>query len=191
MWTWTALDADNKLCVTWRVGTREIDDAKACMFDIARRMTGRVQLSTDGLGTCLNAIGKAFGQEVEYGMVVKQYATQSGISAGSHSPAVCTACKRTPINGNPAPEHISTSFVERSNLTMRMAMRRFTRLTIGFSKRIENLGHAVSLHVMHNNFCRVHQTLRVTPAVAAGLTDYVWKIEELVALLDVEVAPRN
>lgn len=183
VWTWTAIDADNKLCVTWLVGDREIQTGRAFIVDLASRLANRIQLTSDGHGTYLKCIPQTFGEDVDFAMLVKTYGTEAGVHAGRYSPAVC---KKTAISGDPDPDHISTSFVERQNLTMRMSMRRFTRLTNGFSKKLANLIHAVALHFMYYNFCRVHQTLKTTPAVAAGVADHIWDVEELVGLLDGE-----
>ena len=186
VWTWTAIDADSKLCVTWLVGSREIETGRAFIEDLASRLANRIQLTTDGHQVYPKTILRSFGNDVDYSMLVKTYASERAARGESpkYSPAVCTGCKKTVMSGDPDPDHISTSFVERQNLTMRMSMRRFTRLTNAFSKKLANLMHAVALHFMHYNFCRVHQTLRVTPAMAAGLSDHVWDIEELVGLLD-------
>jgi hypothetical protein len=131
----------------------------------------------------VDAVEDAFGADIDYSMLVKIYGMPSSLDESRHSPATCIGCRTATISGHPDPKHVSTSFVERQNLTMRMGMRRFTRLTNGFSKKVENHGHAVALHFMHYNFCRVHKTLRVTPAMEAGLTDHVWTLEELIALL--------
>jgi IS1 family transposase len=183
VWTWTAIDADTKLMITWHVGNRMMQDAKGFMNDVAGRLTDRVQLSSDGFGMYIDGVLDAF-DHIDFGQLIKSYGKDPAVPSGRYSPAVCTAAVRTPRFGNPDLDHISTSYVERSNLTMRMHMRRFTRLTNGFSKKLENLMHAVALHFVHYNFCRVHQTLRVTPAMEAGLADHVWGLEELVALLD-------
>jgi IS1 family transposase len=182
VWTWTALDADTKLIASYRVGTRDADCAHEFMHDLAGRLTSRVQLTTDGHRAYLEAVDSAFGTSIDYAMLVKLYgAAPEG--PGRYSPPTCIGATLNPIIGEPDEKHISTSYVERQNLTMRMSMRRFTRLTTGFSKKVENLGHAVALHFMHYNFLRVHKTLRVTPAMEAGLTDHVWTIDELCALL--------
>ena len=183
IWTWTAIDADSKLIVSYHVGTRDAGCAYEFMTDLAERVAHRIQLTTDGHKAYLNAVADSFGPgEVDYAMLVKLYGdTPAG--AGRYSPAACIGAKLVPISGEPDMAHVSTSFVERQNLTMRMSMRRFTRLTNGFSKKAENLSHAVALHFMHYNFCRVHQTLRVTPAMASGIADHVWEIDELIALM--------
>jgi hypothetical protein len=155
------------------------------MHDLAARLANRVQLTTDGHRVYLQAVESAFGSEVDYAMLVKLYGNDRETEA-RYSPAECIGCRTVAISGNPIAKDISTSCVERQNLTMRMQMRRFTRLTNGFSKKIENHGHAIALHYMYYNFCRVHQTLRVAPAMEAGISDHVWTIEEVVALLDAE-----
>ncbi len=182
VWTWTAIDADTKLVASWCVGSRGADTAFAFMHDLAERLRGRVQLTTDGHKAYLEAVESAFGAEIDYAMLVKLYGNDPAGEA-RYSPPKCTGCRRDRVMGNPDREHVSTSYVERQNLTMRMGMRRFTRLTNGFSKKVENLEHAVSLHFLHYNFARVHQSLRVTPAMEAGVSDHVWSIEEIVALL--------
>ncbi|HEV3277930.1 MAG TPA: IS1 family transposase, partial [Terriglobia bacterium] len=146
--------------------------------DLASRVTSRIQLTTDGLKVYLEAVEGAFGCDIDYAMLIKTY--ESSQEETRYSPAVCTSCERKTVQGNPDPEHISTSYVERQNLSMRMGIRRFTRLTNGFSKKVENHAAAVALYFMHYNFCRIHRTLRVTPAMEAGLTDHVWTIEEMI-----------
>jgi IS1 family transposase len=186
VWTWTAIDADTKLMLTWLVGARDAACANRFMLDVASRVEGRVQLTTDGFKAYKWATALAFPDgAVDYAQLIKVYA---GVSDGNpeakYSPPVCCGARKEPVRGWPDADHISTSFVERSNLTMRMAVRRFTRLTNGFSKKIDNHGHAVALHFMHYNFCRKHQSLKgQTPAMAAGVADHVWTISELVALL--------
>ena len=183
VWTWTALDADTKLMAAWAVGTRDAGAAFEFMNDLAERLRYRVQLTTDGHSAYLSAVEDAFGGQIDYAMLVKQYGT-GPVEPGRYSPPECTGIVVKPISGNPDKRHISTSYVERQNLTMRMSMRRFTRLTNGFSKKVENHMHAISLHFMHYNFARIHQSLRITPAMAAGVTDHAWSIDEIVALLD-------
>lgn len=186
MWTWTAIDADSKLMVAYRVGARTPAVAYDFMADVARRLQNRVQLTTDGLKMYLNAVDYAFGVDVDYAMLEKQYGsvvTSSQSAAVRYSPAVVIGAKRTMVSGDPNPRHISTSYVERQNLTMRMSMRRFTRLTNGFSKKAEMHGFSVALHFAYYNFCKIHQTLRVTPAMEAGRSEHVWGIEELIHLL--------
>ena len=181
VWTHVALCADSKLAVSYLVGARGAVEAQQLMADVGKRLRHRAQVSTDGHAPYMLAVRDGFDGNVDHGVIVKQYA--GGTGSGRYSPAVCIGASRGVVRGNPDPDHISTSYVERSNLTMRMSMRRFTRLTNAFSKKLENLTAAVSLHFFHYNFCRVHQTLRTTPAVAAGVTDHVWSLDELVALL--------
>jgi IS1 family transposase len=180
VWTWTAIDADTKLIVSWLVGPRNGNIAYAFIQDLANRLSNRVQLTTDGHSVYLDAVGSAFGSQIDYAMLVKVYG-QAPEAEKRYSPAKIIGCQASTIMGNPDRRHISTSFVERQNLTMRMSMRRFTRLTNGFSKKVENHIAAIAIHYMHYNFCRIHQTLRVTPAMEAGLTDHVWSIGELLA----------
>jgi IS1 family transposase len=181
-WTWTAIDADTKLCVSYMVGGRDARWAQAFMDDCASRIRNRAQITTDGDRTFLDAIENAFGMECDYAMLQKIYGTPLENDT-RYSPATCIGCDMKVISGNPDPKHISTSFVERANLSMRMSIRRFTRLTNGFSKKVENHAAAVALWFMYYNFCRVHQTLRCTPAMEAGLSDHIWEIEEMVSLL--------
>jgi IS1 family transposase len=183
VWTWTAICADTKLVPSWQVGDRGLDTAKGFISDLAGRLANRVQLTTDGHKVYLDAVEHAFGDDIDYAMLVKLYGGEDRGGEARYSPAVCTGAKKEPIVGNPDQKHISTSYVERQNLTMRMSMRRFTRLTNAFSKKVENHCAAVALHFMHYNFARIHQTLRVTPAMAAGVTDHVWEIGEIVDLL--------
>jgi IS1 family transposase len=186
VWTWVALDADTKLVPSYLIGSREHHDAIRFIGDLAKRLRNRVQLTTDGHRPYLVAVRKAFGNDIDYAQLIKLYGTDQDPTKPDkrYSPGICIEAIPTRVSGNPDPDHISTSYVERQNLTMRMSMRRFTRLTNGFSKKVENLAAAVSLHFMHYNFCRVHQTLGTTPAVAAGLTDHVWPLSELVGLLE-------
>jgi IS1 family transposase len=182
VWTWVALCADTKLVPCWRIGGRNAWHAQHFMYDLASRLANRVQLTTDGHRVYLNAVELAFGTEIDYAMLVKLYGNDPRGEETRYSPAECIGCRATPIIGQPKIEHISTSFVERQNLTMRMGMRRFTRLTNAFSKKIENLEHAVAIHYMHYNFARIHKTLRVTPAMEAGISNHVWTVEEIVGL---------
>jgi len=185
VWTWVAIDSDTKLVPTYRIGSRELADARGFIEDLASRLRHRVQLTTDGHRPYLTAVLSAFGNDIDYAQLVKIYGRDtSGKPERRYSPAVCLGADARTIVGSPDPEHISTSHVERLNLTMRMSMRRYTRLTNAFSKKVENLAAAVSLHFMHYNFCRVHKTLGTTPAVAAGLTDHVWTLRELIGLLE-------
>ena len=167
----------SKLIVSWLVGDRDADYAQAFMNDLASRLAARVQMTTDGLKAYLEAVEGAFGCDVDFAQLVKLYGNAPEASKGRYSPAECTGIKKNKITGAPDPKHISTSYVERQNLTMRMSMRRFTRLTNGFSKKLENHCHALALYFVHYNFMRIHKTLRVTPAMAAGITDRVWSWE--------------
>jgi IS1 family transposase len=182
-WTWTAIDADTKLCVSYLVGGRTVGWATDFMLDCRERIVGSPQITTDAHKPYLKAVEEAFGGDADYAMLHKLYGA-SNEPETRYSPATCIGCDMKTISGNPDPAHVSTSYVERQNLTMRMSMRRFTRLTNGFSKKLENHGHAVALHFMHYNFCRIHKTLRVTPAMEAGIADHVWSLEELVSLLE-------
>jgi IS1 family transposase len=184
VWTWTAIDPDTKLMAQWYVGDRTTACATEFMDELGSRLTCRIQITTDGHHSYAAAIRNALCAHVEtdYAKYIKKYA-DVGTPAGRYSPGECTGVEVKVMWGDPDPKHISTSHVERQNLTMRMQMRRFTRLTNAFSKKVQNHMHAVALHFMHYNFCRVHQTLRVTPAMQAGLADHVWELEELVALL--------
>ena len=184
VWTWVALDPDSKLVPAWFIGNRDAGCAYHFMHDLSDRLAGRVQLTTDGHKAYLNAVEDAFGAEIDYAMLVKIYGNAPEGGEVRYSPAVCMGAKKAVISGSPEYKHVSTSMVERQNLTMRMSMRRFTRLTNGFSKKVENLEHAVALHYMHYNFCRIHQSLRVTPAMESGIADHVWSIEEIIALLN-------
>jgi IS1 family transposase len=183
-WTWTAIDADTKLVPSWLVGHRDSVWGTFFMQDLASRLSNRVQLTSDGHKAYLVAVDTAFAGAVDYSMLVKIYGPEQG-GVGRYSPAACTGCKKRRVRGRPDPKHVSTSYAERQNLTMRMNMRRFTRLTNAFSKKIDNLEHAVALHFMHYNFCRVHMSLNgQTPAMAAGKADHVWTLEEVVGLLE-------
>jgi IS1 family transposase len=187
IWTWTAICADTKLVPSWLVGERTPPDAYAFMKDLAGRVSGRVQITTDGLNMYIPATRRAFKDQVDYAMLQKIYG-EDPQPEKRYSPAVCIGTEIEVVKGNPDPAKISTSYVERQNLTMRMGMRRFTRLTNGFSKKIENLVWAVSLHFQHYNFARPHKTLSkrypTTPAMAAGVTDHVWTVREIAALLE-------
>jgi IS1 family transposase len=182
-WTWTAIDAETKLVPCWMVGARDGEYALAFIDDLRQRLAGRVQLTSDGHKAYLEAVEEAFGDDVDYAVLQKLYGTAPEAQT-RYSPAKCIGIRSEEITGNPDPKHISTSYVERQNLTMRMAMRRFTRLTNAFSKKLANHEAAVALHFMHYNFVRIHQTLRVTPAMAAGVTDRLWSIEDIAQLLD-------
>lgn len=187
VYTWVALDADSKLVISWSVGTRGAAYAKAFMLDVASRLANRVQLTTDGHKGYLSAVEGAFGIDVDYAMLQKLYGgSQNDKSNPEHrySPGKCLGAIKGTVSGKPNEEHISTSYVERQNLTMRMHMRRFTRLTNGFSKKVENHACAVGLHYMFYNFAKIHKTLRVTPAMQAGISDHVWTLEEIAKLAD-------
>ncbi len=188
-WTWTALDADTKLIVASMVGGRDAEYANAFMDDVASRLANRVQMTTDGYKAYLEAVEGAFGSDIDFAQLVKLYGEAPETSKGRYSPGDCTGTVRRTIEGQPDDKHISTSFVERQNLTMRMHMRRFTRLTNGFSKKIENHMNMVALYTMFYNICRIHKTLRVTPAMEAGLADRVWDMEAILAIMD-ERAPK-
>jgi IS1 family transposase len=183
VWTWVAIDAETKLVPSYRVGTHDAEEAEAFMQDLAKRLSSRVQLTTDGHKTYLNAVRGAFKDEIDYAQLVKTYGSDPAAER-RYSPRVCTGIATKKISGDPDEKLISTSYIERQNLTMRMSMRRFTRLTNAFSKKVENLAAAVSLHFAFYNFCRVHKTLGTTPAVAAGVADHVWTLAELVGLLE-------
>jgi IS1 family transposase len=182
VWTWVAIDSESKLAVSWLVGDRGAGCAHEFMNDIAGRLSNRVQLTTDGHRVYLAAVEDAFGSGIDYATLVKLYGEDRREEA-RYSPAKCIGAQAATISGNPNPRYISTSHIERQNLTMRMSMRRFTRLTNAFSKKLENHIAAVSLYFMYYNFCRVHQTLRVTPAMEAGISNHVWSIEEIMSLL--------
>jgi IS1 family transposase len=182
-WTWIAIDADTKLVPTFHVGTRDAWCAFHFMQDLAGRLTNRVQLTTDGHHAYLSAVGLGFGADIDYAMLVKLYgATPEGETR--YSPAKCLGTRTDVKVGDPDPEHISTSYAERQNLTMRMGMRRFTRLTNAFSKKVENLEHALALHYVHYNFARIHKTLRCTPAMEAGVCERLWTVTDIARLLE-------
>jgi IS1 family transposase len=183
VWTWTAIDADSKLIVSWLLGARDTDAALSFVSDLRSRLANRVQLTSDGHKPYLTAVDAAFDDDVDYAMLVKLYGADPQAEV-RYSPAKCIGAEKKPKIGNPDAKHISTSYVERSNLTMRMHMRRFTRLTNAFSKKVENHAAAIALHTMYYNFVRIHQTLKVTPAMAAGVTDKLWGMEDLVAMLE-------
>ncbi len=182
VWTWTAIDADTKLIPCWMMGQRDAVAARTFMEDLAGRLANRVQLTTDGHKAYLTAVSAAFGHDIDYAMLIKIYGPNPE-GQRRYSPANCLGCKKDEISGTPNPAHVNTSFVERQNLTMRMSMRRFTRLTNAFSKKLENHFAAVALHFMYYNYAKVHQTLKTTPAVKAGIANHVWSVEEIVALL--------
>jgi IS1 family transposase len=186
VWTWIAIDAESKLGISYLVGKRDAADAHRLMQDLSSRIANRFQLTTDGHHVYLNAVEDTFGSGIDYAMLVKVYGAAPETET-RYSPGRIISTQLSVITGTPEPRHISTSYVERQNLTIRMSMRRFTRLTNAFSKKLDNLRHSVALHFMYYNFCRIHQTLRVTPAMQAGITGHVWSLEELVSLLDRKV----
>jgi IS1 family transposase/lambda repressor-like predicted transcriptional regulator len=184
IWTWVAIDADTKLIPSWLVGLRDGDHAKAFVTDLASRLSNRVQITTDGLKAYLEAIEAGFGGEVDYAQLIKIYGHPAGEDESRYSPPECIDCRTAVVTGNPAEVHINTSYVERQNLTMRMRLRRFTRLTNAFSKKLANHEHAVALHFFVYNFITRHATLRMPPALKAKVTDHLWTFEELVGLID-------
>ncbi|HEX3986316.1 MAG TPA: IS1 family transposase [Acidobacteriaceae bacterium] len=183
VWTWVGLDADTKLVVSYLVGGRGAGWARDFMMDCAARIAGTPQITTDAHKPYLKAVEEAFGGDADYAMLHKIFGAPTSEEQRRYSPAACIGCDMKTISGIPNPKHVSTSYVERQNLTMRMSMRRFTRLTNGFSKKLENHAYAVGLHFMYCNFVRIHQTLRVTPAMEAGLSNHAWEMSELVGLL--------
>lgn len=187
VWTWVGIDADTKLVLSYLVGGRDGGWAREFIDGCASRIKNRVQITTDGHKPYLDAVEDAFGADIDYAQLLKIYGAPSEAEQRRYSPARCIGCDMKIVSGDPDPKHISTSYVERQNLTMRMGMRRFTRLTNGFSKKIENHRHMVALHYMYYNFGRVHQTLRVTPAMESGLSTHIWTIEEICNL----VAPKK
>lgn len=189
-YTWTAIDADTKLAISWLVGRRDVEYAEAFMSDLASRLADRIQLTTDGYGPYINAVEKMFGGAIDYAMLVKIYEGEGKEGQKRYCPASFVKAEKRRMNGTPDLNEVSTSYVERQNLTMRMGMRRFTRLTNGFSKKVENLEYAVALHFMHYNFGRIHKTLRVTPAMEAGIADHVWSMQEIAGLVKDE-APKK
>jgi IS1 family transposase len=186
IWTFTAICADSKLVPSWFIGNRDLESATIFLKDLAGRLANRIQLTTDGHKMYLDAVESAFGSDVDFSQLVKLYG-QTDEGQKRYSPAACIGTIRQKINGNPENDRVSTSYVERQNLTMRMNMRRFTRLTNAFSKKVENLAYAVALHFMYYNFCRIHQTLRVTPAMEAKITDHVWGIMEILGMVSPQI----
>ena len=184
VWTWVGMDAETKIVPTWVIGKRDAGTARMFIEDLEPRLANGAQITSDGLKVYLDAIDDTFRLNVDYAMLIKMFGDDTRQSEARYSPPQCTGTRQTALIGNPDSKHISTSYIERQNLTMRMGMRRFTRLTNAFSKRVENLAAAVSLHFIHCNFVRIHQTLRVTPAMAAGATDRLWSIEDIVRLLE-------
>jgi len=190
VWTWTAIDADTKLVPCFQIGNRNAATARLFIEDLASRLTSRVQLTTDGLKMYLTSVEDAFGADVDYAQLQKIYARTQ--EETRYSPAVCIGCEAKRVQGNPDPKHISTSYVERQNLSLRMMMRRFTRPTNGFSKKLENHLATVAIYFMYYNFGRIHQTLRVTPAMEAGVDSRLWSIVDIVGLLPKPVSrPRG
>jgi IS1 family transposase len=181
VWTFVAIDAQSKLVLSWLVGLRDAGCATEFLHDVAGRVSNRIQLTTDSHRMYLTAVEDAFGGAIDYARVHKLYRSSSETET-RYSPAKCIGCTSEDISGAPDPKHVSTSYVERQNLTMRMNMRRFTRLTNAFSKKLQNHAHSIALFYMHYNFCRIHQTLRVTPAMDTGISTHVWSIEEIVAM---------
>ena len=187
VWTWVGIDAESKLIISYLVGTRGAESANEFMHDIADRVNGRIQLTSDGHTAYLEAVDNAFGIDIDYARLVKLYGSSGeggSATTGKYSPAVCTGAKKTRVSGHPNEKYVSTSYVERQNLTMRMAMRRFTRLTNAFSKKLENHIYAIAIHFIYMNFVRIHTTLRVPPAMQAGLVKELWEIEDIVRLAD-------
>ncbi len=187
VWTWTAIDADTKLIVSYYVGDRSGESAMCLMDDLQGRLSNRVQLTTDGHKAYLEAVEGTFGGDVDFAQLVKMYGPTVS-PAGRYSPAECKGIKKIRVEGNPDIKHVSTSYVERQNLTMRMSMRRFTRLTNAFSKKLDNHIHALALYFVFYNFTRIHKTLRMSPAMAAGITDRLWSLDDVIAKID-ELAP--
>jgi IS1 family transposase len=187
-WTWTAIDAYNKLLLSYLIGGRDAEFALILMDDLRQRIANRVQLTTDGHRAYLQAVEEAFGADIDYAMLVKLYgtgpATTEDAAGRRYSPAECIGTRTDNITGNPDPKHVSTSYAERANLTMRMAMRRFTRLTNAFSKKLENHAHMVALYALWYNFVRIHKTLRTSPAMAAGIETRLWSMEDVVRLIE-------
>lgn len=189
VWTWTALEASHKMIVSYMVGGRDSDYATGLMDDLRGRLANRVQLTTDGHKAYLSAVEEAFGDDIDYAQLIKLYGAAPEAFKGRYSPAECIGARKEHVTGNPDKKHVSTSYVERSNLTIRMHMRRFTRLTNGHSKKFENHAYAVALHVMFYNFVRTHSTLRMSPAMAAGVTAKLWDMSDIVAIMDAAEQP--
>jgi IS1 family transposase len=183
VWTFTAICAETKLVPSWHLGRRDTENATVFMKDLASRLKHRVQLTTDGHAMYLDAVDDSFGTDIDFSQLIKIYGIPEE-TGKRYSPAQCLGTEKITVMGKPDKKYVSTSYVERQNLNMRMSMRRFTRLTNAFSKKVENLGHAVALHFMYYNFCRIHQTLRCSPAMAAGVTDRLWDVEDIISLLN-------
>ena len=188
VWTWTAIDADSKLVMSWLVSGRDGEYALSFMDDLKSRLSNRVQLTSDGHRAYLEAVEEAFGADVDYAQLVKMYGKGPETAKGRYSPAECTSIKKIRVEGDPDINKVSTSYVERQNLTMRMHMRRFTRLTNGFSKKVANHEASIALHFMHYNFVKIHKTLKCTPAMAAGVTPKLWDMKDVVAMIEAEEA---
>ena len=188
IWTWTAIDADSKLVMSWLVGGRDGEYALSFMDDLKSRLANRVQLTSDGHRSYLDAVEEAFGADVDYAQLVKMYGNAPESAKGRYSPATCTGIKKIKIEGEPDIHKVSTSYVERQNLTMRMHIRRFTRLTNAFSKKVENHEASIALHFMYYNFVKMHKTLKCTPAMAAGVTAKLWEMTDVVAMIEAEEA---
>ena len=191
VWTWTSLCADSKLICNWVVGKRDAEYAMMLMDDLQERLAHRVQLTTDGHKAYLQAVEGAFGNDIDFAQLVKIYGDTAGVKSGKYSPSEFVTAKKVKITGNPHMESVSTSYVERQNLTMRMSMRRFTRLTNAFSKKLENHEHALALYFMYYNFVRIHKTLKVTPAIASGVTDKLWDMTDIAKLVIVNEVPKK
>lgn len=191
VWTWTALDADSKMILSFYVGDRSGQSAMVLMDDLRARLANRVQLTTDGHKAYLEAVEGAFGGDVDYAQLVKLYGDAPEAFKGRYSPAECVGIRKSRIEGNPDGKHVSTSYVERQNLTMRMSMRRFTWLTNGFSKKLDNHIYALALYIVHYNFCRVHKSLKVSPAMAAGVSDTLWSFDNILDRVDTNEATKR
>lgn len=183
-YTWVAINSESKLVISWLLGQRTAECARVFMHDLRDRVAGRIQLSTDGLSFYRDAVEIAFHGDADFGQLIKQYQSVVHEDEVRYSPPICTGAKRRRVSGHPVRDLISTSHVERQNLTMRMKMRRFTRLTNAFSKKVENLEWALALHFIHYNFCRVHQTLRTTPAISAGIASHVWSVHDILTMAE-------
>ena len=189
-WTWMAIDADTKLIPSFYIGARDADAAQTFIADLAGRLANRVQLTSDGHKPYLEAVEQSFGADIDYAMLIKHYGAPVG-ALGRYSPGECTGVDLRRVEGRPDLAHVSTSYAERANLTLRMGSRRFTRLTNAFSKKVENHAHSVAIHTMHYNFVRIHQTLRCTPAMAAGVTTSLWELADMVKVLEAWEASKD
>jgi IS1 family transposase len=191
VWTWTGIDADSKLIVSWLVGDRDADYANAFITDLAGRLQNRVQLTTDGLKVYLDAVEDVFGADIDFAQLIKIYGEAKTKPERKYSPSEFVCAQQRPVAGRPDPKHVSTSYVERSNLTMRMAVRRYTRLTNAFSKKFENHVHMVAIYAVFYNWLRIHKSLKVTPAMEAGITDRVWEWSDLLEAMDTETPQKK